>query len=115
MISHLIQAFGHAFQGIDHFFRSCRNGRIHLRIAAVVIGLGLILGLSRQDWCTVLLCIALVICLEMANEAIERLADFIQPEQDERIRRIKDVSAGMVLLASIFAAVIGTLVFLAYL
>ncbi len=54
---------------------------------------------------------AIVLCAEALNSAIERLCDVVQPELDERIRDIKDIAAGAVLISAIGALVAGLLIF----
>jgi len=58
--------------------------------------------------------IVLVLVLELVNSVIERLLDFVCPGQNGKVKIIKDVMAGIVLLASLGAAVIGILIFLPY-
>lgn len=48
------------------------------------------------DFGIVLLATALVLVTEMVNTAIEALCDFVEPELNEKIGLIKDVSAGAV-------------------
>ena len=56
----------------------------------------------------VIVSIGLVLALEMANAALEYLADRLHPGFAEEIGRAKDAAAGAVLLASIAAALVGT-------
>ena len=49
---------------------------------------------------------------EIFNSAIEDLSDVVCPEHDERIKKVKDLSAAAVLVNAITAAVVGLLVFL---
>ena len=63
----------------------------------------------------VLTCITIVICLELVNSALERLCDRLIPEKDLKVKYVKDVAAGAVLVASIFSIIIGLMVFLPYL
>ena len=44
-----------------------------------------------------------MLCAESLNTAIEKLADFIHPDHNKKIGFIKDVAAGAVFFASIFA------------
>ncbi len=88
------------------------NMRIHLLATIMVIFCGFLLDISKFEWIAVLLCCALVTSLELLNTAIETLADKLHPEQDKLIGTVKDVSAGAVLVASIFAAIIGGIIFL---
>jgi diacylglycerol kinase (ATP) len=55
---------------------------------------------------------ALVMCAEMLNTALERLCDMVCPQYSDFIRHSKDVAAGGVLVACLFAAAAGLVVFL---
>ena len=59
-----------------------------------------------------MICIAIVLCLEMVNSAIEQLCNMVTKEFHPSIGKIKDISAGAVLLASILSFVIGCFIFL---
>lgn len=54
----------------------------------------------------------MVFITEMLNTAIEFLSDFVSPGIHPQIKKVKDVSAAAVLIASIGAIVIGIIVFL---
>lgn len=110
-VRRLIQSFGHAFRGIAEAARSQANMRIHVLAAAVVTGAGAVLKISAIEWCLVTLACGLVLAAEAANTAIEKLADRVTRENDERIRIAKDVAAACVLLAAIAAFVVGIMVF----
>jgi len=109
-----INSFRYAFSGLAQSFRQETHLKLHAAIALLVIGLGFFFDISNSDWVTVLLCITLVICLEMFNSALEKLCDLVMPERHPKIKYIKDVAAGSVLIACIFAIVAGLLVFLPY-
>ena len=53
------------------------------------------------------LCIGLVIVTEIINTCIEKICDFMSPETDERIKLIKDMSAGAVLFAALVSLILG--------
>ncbi len=106
--------------GIDGFLRSFRNAargvvlaaggrnfRVMLAASVVVVAVGAAYCVDRGTWTVLLLCIALVLGSEVANSAIERLADAVQPERDPAIRDVKDIAAGGVLVMSIAAAAVG--------
>jgi diacylglycerol kinase len=46
------------------------------------------------------------------NSAIENLADFVSPEKNDQIKKVKDLSAGAVLIGAITALFIGLIVFI---
>lgn len=68
--------------------------------------------ISTLEWMAVIFAIGLVLAAEAVNSAVERLSDIVQPEKDDRIRDVKDICAGAVLLCAITAAIIGIIIFL---
>ena len=76
-----------------------------------VVAAGLWFGVTRWEWCALVLAIGLVWTAEALNTAIEFVADEISQERRELIGKAKDAGAGGVLLASITSAIIGAVVF----
>ena len=107
-----LNSFANAFRGIVIMLREEHNAWIHCAAAVLVILAGFLTGLSRTEWVAIIFAIGLVLGAEALNTAIERLSDAVQPEQDERIRRVKDLSAGAVLLCAMAAAAVGLIIFL---
>ena len=105
-------AVANAFYGVIDFFRLERNGRIQGLVTIAVLVAGAVLRLSSMEWIIVLLCICTVLSLEMINIALEHLCNLVQRDYHPVIKKIKDVSAGAVLVASIFSVVIGLIIFL---
>jgi diacylglycerol kinase len=99
-----------AVRGVLWFVSTERNAKIHVVAAFFAISLAFLLRISNEKKLWVVLSVFLVIILEMVNTAIEKLCDKVQPEFDRHIRDIKDVSAGAVLLASIFAIVVALMI-----
>ncbi len=106
-----IKAFGHAFRGVQDLLKGTPHAVIHLIMALLAILLGILLRITPGEWVAVVIVIGLVFALEAINSAIEALADRITLEQDERIRRVKDLSAAAVFLAAIAALVVGVIIF----
>ena len=79
--------------------------------ALLVLFLGIWLKISTVEICIVLLCIGSVLAAEAFNSAMERMADFQQPDIDPEIKRIKDMAAGAVLITAIISVVVGLLIF----
>lgn len=109
-----IHAFGYAFSGIYQSFRQEIHLQLHAIIALLVIGLAVFLDVSKMEWIILVLAITLVIAFEMLNSAIEKLCNIVMPEKDPRIKYIKDVSAGAVLVVCVFAVAAGLIVFSRY-
>ena len=107
----MLKSFRHAIDGILWAFRNERNLKIHGVFAILVCVLGFILNINRNDWVVLLLCIAMVLSAELLNTAIEKTLDLLHPQMSDKVKIIKDISAGTVLILSIIAAVIGVVVF----
>lgn len=84
--------------------------QVFLGIIAIIGGL--IIKLDYYEWLSFIICIGLVISLEVMNTAIERIGDYLNIEKDEKIRKIKDLSSGAVLISAIMSAIICLLTFL---
>ena len=104
------RSFAHAGAGLAHVLATQHNARIHALATLAVLALGLLLGVSRLEWCLLVAAIAAVWAAEAHNTALESLADALKPERDAQVGRAKDAAAGAVLAASLGAAAIGLLV-----
>ena len=104
-------SISHAWRGITWLMRDEVNARIELAIAILVIGLGFWLKISGVEWCIVFICIGCVLAAEAFNTSVEELCDYHTRETDERIKRIKDMAAGSVLITGIMAIVVGCVIF----
>ena len=108
----LRHSFRYAISGMADMLRQEPNARIHCIITVLVVAAGFIFRISAAEWIGIALAIGLVISAEAFNTAIERLADVVQPDQDERIRDVKDLAAAAVLLCAMAAAAVGVIIFL---
>lgn len=106
-----MKKFKVSFEGIYAAMQD-KSIQIQLFLAFCTVIAAIILQFSRIEWCIIVLCIVMVIAAEMFNTCIERICDFIQPEQDARIKFIKDVSSGAVLVLSLGALIIGIMLVL---
>lgn len=107
-----LRSFRYAFTGLSGGLSVQPNLIIHFIAAAIAVALGVFLGISKTEFCIVILCIALVIALELINTAIELFCDFVHKEHHEMIGRVKDISAAAVLIASAGAMAAGLIIFL---
>jgi len=105
------KSFRHAVDGIHHAARTERNFRIELLLAVLAIGLTVIFPLSPVERTVVCLVIGTVLAFELMNTAFEHLMDMLSPQFHARVKIIKDLAAGSVLLVSFSAAVIGIIIF----
>jgi len=100
-----------ALRGIVSFFIKERNAKIHLLAAILVVSAGFYFDINYAEWLWVSLAIALVIVTEMINSTIEILCDLVMPQQNEKAGKLKDISAGAVLIAAIFSLLVFGIIF----
>ena len=103
------QKFANAIAGIRFTFETERNFRVHIVLGSVLILVMLFVQPTLIWWALLLLCIGLVLAAELANTAIETLADHLHPELHPAIGKVKDIMAGMVLVTSIASALVALL------
>ena len=111
-IRKFVKGFGYAFRGICDVFQKEQNFKVHCLIALLALLLGWFFHISATEWCFLTVVIALVLASEMLNTAIENLCDVAEPNQNETVRLVKDVSAGMVLICALGALAVGIVIFL---
>ncbi len=103
--------FRFAWKGILTTVAQEYNLKIHLIVAALVVVTGLILEVSLTEWLFLVVAIMSVLVAELFNTAIETLCDIVSTKQEPSIGFVKDVAAGAVLVAAIFATIIGVIIF----
>ncbi|MDR1730133.1 MAG: diacylglycerol kinase family protein [Prevotellaceae bacterium] len=111
-ISGRLKSFTFAFNGLKILVREEHNARIHIAITVCVVIAGFLLHISLTEWIAVILCMGLVLALELVNSAVENLADFVSPQKNENIGKVKDLSAAAVLIAAFCSVIVGLVVFL---
>jgi diacylglycerol kinase (ATP) len=106
----LTASFGFAFAGFWHAVRTQPNMRIHLAVAAVVIAMGLYLGLEWTQWAVLALTMGFVLVAEMFNTVAEAALDASTPYYHPLVKIAKDVAAGAVLVTALVAVCVGLLI-----
>jgi diacylglycerol kinase (ATP) len=107
-----LQSFKYAFKGLKVLVRTQPNFRIHLVLAIFAIAAGFVFKINYLEWAIVVLCIGLVFITEAINTSIEFLVDLNTKEILPLASKIKDVSAGAVLIAALVSLVAGGLIFI---
>ncbi|HGI3978930.1 TPA: diacylglycerol kinase [Streptococcus agalactiae] len=102
-----------AVTGIFTVFKEERNMRKHLVSAILVILAGLTFQVSMVEWLFLLLSIFLVITFEIINSAIENVVDLASNYHFSMLaKNAKDMAAGAVLVVSLFAVLVGLIIFI---
>ncbi len=106
-----IGGFDHAWEGIVRAVRTQRNMRFHALAAVAVVVAGVLLRVGVVEFVVLLLAISLVMAMELVNTAVEAVVDLASPDFHPLAKIAKDAAAGAVLVASIGAAIVGTVIF----
>lgn len=85
--------------------------RVHVTAAFYVLACALFLGMSRGEIAVLLLTVGTVLTAEMFNTSLEKFCDFSQRRFSAQIRIVKDIAAGAVLIAAVFAVFVGITIF----
>jgi diacylglycerol kinase (ATP) len=107
-----LKSFKYSFAGVVNFFRTEHNAWLHLLATIYVIVLAFVLKVTRTEGIALIIVVAFVWVSEMLNTCIEKTMDLISEEYHPKIKIIKDLAAGAVLVAAIAAVLTGIIVFL---
>lgn len=72
---------------------------------------GFYFNINATEWMLQTMCIGLVMAIEGANTAVEKICDFIHPDFNPKIGFIKDIASGAVFFAALAAIVVGTIIY----
>jgi diacylglycerol kinase (ATP) len=107
-----LKSFRFAFHGLKELLKYEHNARIHLVLVIIAIVAGILLRISSSDWIAIAIVSGLVFASECFNTAIESISDLVSPEDNEKIKKAKDVAAGGVLISAIVSVIVGLIVFI---
>lgn len=106
------RSFLFAIQGFVYTLKTERNIKVMLAAAIAVVILGSVFHLDVASWAIVLLCCGCVTCAELMNTSIETVVDLVSPEYHPLAGHAKDIAAAGVYIMSVFAAIVGLIVFI---
>ncbi|MBR4470753.1 MAG: diacylglycerol kinase [Erysipelotrichaceae bacterium] len=70
-----------------------------------VIG-GLIIKLDHYEWLAFVICIMSVISMEIMNTSVEMIGNYLNMNEDPKIKAIKDLSSAAVLVSGIGSLIV---------
>lgn len=107
-----LQSFKFAWEGLSFTVKTQRNMRIHILMGIGVILLALLFHFSYLEMTILCLIIISVLVCEVINTALELSLDFLNGNAyHPTVKIVKDVVAGGVLLASLNAVIVGSILF----
>ena len=104
-----LNKFRYAFEGLIYGFKQ-PSVILQVFLAIVAIVVFYVIKISWVEWMIVLVMIALVILCEWINCIVEMTVNYISTEIHPQAKRIKDLSAGLVLLSGLFAFIVGVII-----
>jgi len=108
---HLGESFYHAFEGLSHAIWTQRHVRVQLILVALALTLSYVMHIKPEQLLFVLSAAALVMMAELFNTAIEVVVNMITEAYHPLAKIAKDVAAAGVLIASMYAFLVGITVF----
>jgi diacylglycerol kinase len=105
-------SFVDAAKGFAEAVRTQYNIRFHFVGTVVALGMSYYYKLSWDEWSIIILAIAIVWLAELLNTAIEYIGDFVSPEYNHLIGKVKDISASASLIAAIASLTVGLIIFI---
>lgn len=109
----IVESLEFAWTGIKTALKEERNLRIHGSAALVAVLFGWLFRLNRNEWLWLILAIFLVWVAEIVNTIFENMVDLVTNHHFHPIaKKVKDMAAGVVLLAALFAIIVGGILFL---
>ena len=107
-----VRSFRHAVTGLAFVLRSQHNAWLHAVATGLAIVLGVVLRITVDEWCVLVLAVVTVWVAEAFNTGLEVLADALVSERHPIVKIAKDVAAAAVLLSALGALVVGAILFL---
>lgn len=111
-MARFVRSFSYALKGILFAIRNEKNFQIEIMAGIIAVAMALFFPLSGLERGLIIFSVALVLALELANTALERVMDILKPRIHPYARVIKDMMAGAVLLTVLAAIAIGMVIFL---
>lgn len=112
-LKRFIKSFGYSGEGIKYAFYHEQNIIVMFVLGIIAIILGLVFNITYTERLVVLLLTGMILSLELVNTAIEAVVNMHDGDKKSKYGKIaKDCASGAVSIASIFALIIGLLIFL---
>ena len=111
-VSGFMRSLKVAFKGIVYLFVYHRNMRLIFISGILAFLLGLYLKLKGIELVALCITITLVFMAEIFNSAIELMMNILTDEYHVKIRLVKDIAAGIVVLTCLNAIAVGYILFL---
>ncbi len=110
----LRKSIRYALSGLRYVFRNEQNFRIQIIATVFVLLLSYFFEVRKYEFIVLILLSFVVMSLELVNSSLEKFFDVVNPRLKDQVRVAKDIMAGAVLFASLFAGLVGLIIFWPY-
>jgi diacylglycerol kinase (ATP) len=107
-----LKSVTYAFKGALKLISTEHSVMVQFSIGILLTIAGFYFDITKTEWLFQTLAIGLVLSTEGLNTALEKIADFIHPNYNEKIGFIKDIAAGAVFFAALTAITIGLIIYI---
>ncbi len=107
-----LKSLKYAFNGAVKLITTEHSIMVQSSLAVILLFAGFFFNISKTEWLFQTLAIGLVLSIEGLNTAVEKVADFIHPNFNDKIGFIKDIAAGAVFFAAMTAIAICLIIYL---
>jgi len=113
-VKNFSRSLSHALDGLAYAIKRERNFQIELVCGVFVLALILIFEVKSWEAVVLILMVAGVLIMELANTVMERIVDMLKPKVHPYARLIKDIMAASVLISSCVAIIVSVIIFYPY-
>ena len=103
-----------AISGMFFLLKNEDSIKVQSLFFILFIFLGYYFEITKNEWIIHIILIGFILTAEALNTVAEKICDFINPKYDDRIKLIKDISAGAVSFAVISSLIVLILIYYPY-
>ena len=103
-----------AISGMFFLLKNEDSIKVQSLFFLLFIFLGYYFEITTNEWIIHIILIGFILTAEALNTVAEKICDFINPKYDDRIKLIKDISAGAVSFAVISSLIILIIIYYPY-
>ena len=103
-----------AISGMFFLLKNEDSIKVQSMFFLLFIFLGYYFEITKNEWIIHIILIGFILTAEALNTVAEKICDFINPKYDDRIKLIKDISAGAVSFAVISSLIVLIIIYYPY-
>jgi diacylglycerol kinase len=110
----LFKSFKYAWRGLKYVLKNEQNFQIEVLLGLFVIILMYLMPTRTLEKIALFTVVFAMLVMELINTIFERVVDILKPRVHPYAQLVKDIMAAAVLLSSLGAVIVGTIIFWPY-